>query len=694
MLTSSGLTDFSGLMNPAYNPDVLAYFPQPSIYPQPDASDAHLAVVDSSVAFYKEKSSTPESLSVQPDRDVLSQKKGNETLRCEICSINCNSKVTFENHLLGKKHQKKMKALNPNNSISEPVKTVHADVAETKNVNDVENGALPDSEKVSTAGSLGCESQALFDQHLSAKKHTSVVEGEDDDTVMLKASDICASEVSEIHKSAQQESSASVVEDYMSCNSEEVHEEILSNKKHTTQVKADNFGDLMLHASDSDPAECIDGDNSNLLKGRATRNKFQFCEVCNIFSTSQAELEKHLAGKKHARRVKNLDTVMSSPAIVDPIDVMASNKLNPASCGTVAQSTFSRQAALEEHLPVKQNVSEVRVKDACTQTDLSSFHTVDSLEFKESNASDGGTKMWSSNICTTCNISCTSQERLHAHLAGKKHASKVRWTSSTSNTHNLGLSSNSDGLSRNLPSVQFQEHDPIVTSHADPMLTDASSIMPVAQENNHLFKSDVSMKFSPTPITSSVDPLKDDNSDGQLSVCMEPDETHKLTPEDHESDAQQKASKRAKTILFAYCDICKVHCSSNENLSAHKMGRNHLKLLAKLGIAEEVTPTPGNDMLAPKIGSPHQDNANKSSLSELSLNVRNQDEASKGMINSQNHNTHHDGKIGCTLCNITCNSETVFLTHLAGRKHAAVARRAAQIGIGMVTPGLQVMASN
>ncbi|WP_230401170.1 hypothetical protein, partial [Plesiomonas shigelloides] len=76
-----------------------------------------------------------------------------------------------------------------------------------------------------------------------------------------------------------------------------------------------------------------------------------------------------------------------------------------------------------------------------------------------------------------------------------------------------------------------------------------------------------------------------------------------------------------------------------------------MKLLAKLGIAEEVTPTPGNDMLAPKIGSPHQDNANKSSLSELSLNVGNQDEASKGMINSQNHNTHHDGKIGCTLCN-------------------------------------------
>ena len=43
----------------------------------------------------------------------------------------------------------------------------------------------------------------------------------------------------------------------------------------------------------------------------------------------------------------------------------------------------------------------------------------------------------------------------------------------------------------------------------------------------------------------------------------------------------------------------------------------------------------------------------------------------------------------CTICNVVCNSQTVFGSHLAGQKHAAmVKKKQAEAGIAMPGPQL------
>ncbi|KAL9690701.1 hypothetical protein QQ045_011107 [Rhodiola kirilowii] len=657
-MVTSRLVEFSfrDAINPAYNPNVDSCFPQPLPPSVTSSVETSLALEGSNI-----NATNPSH------KDVLLEKKSAEALRCDICSIICNSKEMLDNHLSGKKHRKKTKAQSPDTSLLDQVKTEHIEGAETKSVKNLDNGALPGLK----------ETQALFHRHVSLKKHALVVDGEGPDTMMLEPSTICAPEVSKMHKPKHQKCSESVA--HNTCNRTDVHDEIMTDKGLQPQSKADYSAEPMLHASNGYLAAGI----LNLVEVCASRASVQVCTVCNIFNYSEESLQKHLAGKIHARNVKKFSTVTSSPVSVHPIEILGLNNLKPA-------------------------------REPCSPADPSSVVPVGSMEIEEPISSEGGTAMLSPNVCTMCNIKCNSQELFTRHLAGKKHASKVRKLGS--DTHTPDLHMKGDGASRNFPLVQFHGHDPTVTSHDVEKFNDASSInLMVPRDNNPSEKSADCMISDAALSTIPVTRPKDDNS------C---NGTDGATLQDYESEANQRASKRGKVVQFAYCDVCEVYCNSCEILKTHKMGKMHLKQLEKLGKSEKGIITPEEVVISPRIlASMDYQYGNKSSVSDLSMIVHEQVEASKGIINSQKQNSmqeasedayssvpkasmnvhnqveapkdiinsenqnniqeaSQDANVGCTLCKVVCNSQMTLSTHLAGRKHAAMLRKTVQSETG------------
>ncbi|ONI08796.1 hypothetical protein PRUPE_5G201200 [Prunus persica] len=117
----------------------------------------------------------------------------NGTNRCDVCNLSCSSKENYEAHILGKKHQKKIRmqynptaaASNVLNNISLPSQTssvggqvifggsgVAAGVElETKRRKVVNGGAADDSMVVCTICNVVCNSQEVYIKHLAGKRH-------------------------------------------------------------------------------------------------------------------------------------------------------------------------------------------------------------------------------------------------------------------------------------------------------------------------------------------------------------------------------------------------------------------------------------------------------------------------------------------------------------------------------------------
>lgn len=122
-----------------------------------------------------------------------SQTKVNKPMRCEVCKVDCNNKDVFEKHILGRKHQKNLKLLNDPTNAVVPV-TSHASLEtqmssvqgqvlfgavdkdlESKKQKLLSGGAAVDSVRVCTICNVVCNSQEVFNKHLTGKRHADQV---------------------------------------------------------------------------------------------------------------------------------------------------------------------------------------------------------------------------------------------------------------------------------------------------------------------------------------------------------------------------------------------------------------------------------------------------------------------------------------------------------------------------------------
>lgn len=154
------------------------------------------------------------------------------------------------------------------------------------------------------------------------------------------------------------------------------------------------------------------------------------------------------------------------------------------------------------------------------------------------------------------------------------------------------------------------------------------------------------------------------------------------TTQPHGNGTRKKHPKKAKTkiVQSAYCEVCKIECTSKEVLDQHKLGKKHKKNLGKL--RESLAPTqvqpskPSNPIIGPQLPNDKKKSAsgNKSKRKTVET-VEGLHKKKKRVIDG---GAAAEALRICTICNVVCNSEIVYNFHLVGQKHAAMKKKAAQ----------------
>ncbi|KAI3462895.1 hypothetical protein Pfo_019558 [Paulownia fortunei] len=158
------------------------------------------------------------------------------------------------------------------------------------------------------------------------------------------------------------------------------------------------------------------------------------------------------------------------------------------------------------------------------------------------------------------------------------------------------------------------------------------------------------------------------------------------------SNTRTKRPQKTKVVQSAWCEVCKIDCNSKDVLDQHKLGKKHKKNLEKLIGA--IAPIPAPAIVAASIALPTsasapidkpiigpQQNPDKSEASST------QKTRMKAATHTQDLETKRrkvleggaaaDAVRACIICNVVCNSDTVFNYHLAGKKHAAMIKKQA-----------------
>lgn len=149
---------------------------------------------------------------------------------------------------------------------------------------------------------------------------------------------------------------------------------------------------------------------------------------------------------------------------------------------------------------------------------------------------------------------------------------------------------------------------------------------------------------------------------------------------------QQKKTqqKKMKVVQSAYCEVCKVDCNSKDVLDQHKLGKKHKKNLEKLQAAAagcSVSAGSSNPVIGPQENPSKSENGNgQKSKKKAAEPLEDLDTKRRRILEG---GAAADAVRVCSFCNVVCNSDTVFNSHLAGQKHAAMLKKLA--GIRMAT---------
>ncbi|XP_068307586.1 uncharacterized protein, partial [Pyrus communis] len=137
----------------------------------------------------------------------------------------------------------------------------------------------------------------------------------------------------------------------------------------------------------------------------------------------------------------------------------------------------------------------------------------------------------------------------------------------------------------------------------------------------------------------------------------------------------KKDPNKVKLVQSAWCEVCKINCNSNDAYVAHLVGKKHKKNLEQLGKSK-------NDGSASTSNAPSTTNAIIGPTENLGVESSKafQPQVPKEDLETKKKKVISGGATAsavrtCTVCNVVCNSQTVFCSHLVGQKHAAMVKK-------------------
>ncbi|KAK1410182.1 hypothetical protein QVD17_36717 [Tagetes erecta] len=138
----------------------------------------------------------------------------------------------------------------------------------------------------------------------------------------------------------------------------------------------------------------------------------------------------------------------------------------------------------------------------------------------------------------------------------------------------------------------------------------------------------------------------------------------------------KKIPKKTKIAQSTWCEICKLACNSGDVLYKHKLGKKHQKNVEKL-ISSVSVPTISTTTSNPVIGPSEKPKKGNSGIKKKAETLQDLEiKKMKVLYGGAAANAVRT----CTICNIVCNSDTVFRFHLAGQKHASMLKTLQQGG--------------
>ncbi|KAK9061771.1 hypothetical protein SSX86_018954 [Deinandra increscens subsp. villosa] len=139
----------------------------------------------------------------------------------------------------------------------------------------------------------------------------------------------------------------------------------------------------------------------------------------------------------------------------------------------------------------------------------------------------------------------------------------------------------------------------------------------------------------------------------------------------------KKIPKKTKIAQAAWCEVCKIACNTGDVLLKHKLGRKHIKNVEKLISAASVATT-STTTSKPVIGPPEKPKKGNSGIKKKAETSH--DLEIKRMKVLQGGAAVNAVRT-CSICNVVCNSDTVFKFHLDGQKHASMVKSLQQPGV-------------
>ncbi|XP_076954011.1 uncharacterized protein LOC143628260 [Bidens hawaiensis] len=151
------------------------------------------------------------------------------------------------------------------------------------------------------------------------------------------------------------------------------------------------------------------------------------CDLCNITCNNKDLLDKHKLGRKHLKNLQkstgssaNAPKVVPSPAASETLVAELGNKKAGSVCCDLCKVVCNNQEIYQKHVVGKKHSAKVIIQLATASGFL--------------NATSYAVKKPSIFQCELCEITCTSNELLNMHLAGKKHLRKLKESGQIPNT--------------------------------------------------------------------------------------------------------------------------------------------------------------------------------------------------------------------------------------------------------------------
>lgn len=316
-------------------------------------------------------------------------------------------------------------------------------------------------------------------------------------------------------------------------------------------------------------------------------------------------------------------------------------------CNT--KEVFEKHTQGKKHLKNMQKIAISSVIGPKVTPPTATATSVGELENKKHMLLQNGASADTLLYCQTCNVVCNNQDVFQTHLAGKKHHAKLASTNAVFNaTSDVG---------------------PLAQTNPDPLRCELCKISCTSIEllNTHMSGKKHQKK------------LKESGQIPDPSLAVVPSlDTQPTKPE---STTEGKAVNLHEGNPVS-CELCGISCNTYEVLKTHLSGKKHQKNLEKSEKVIGPNPAPATEAgMLENEGKEEGKVVNVDGSSRKTKRAGSDEDIEAKRRKILEGGAAMDALRTCTVCNVVCSSPTVYISHLAGRKHAAMAVKQAESGL-------------